>query len=178
MRHVMFPVIIVISMAFFAGCAKPCFYQTGKSLAECKHDLRECIDQMRGLQKSEASTQTRSCMQAKGYECLDVNKISQNTKRIMVVAPFETFAVLDGLDTAPAHSMAKTEQNDINNRVELSAKADHSPTATQEKTQESVVEQTPTARKLGYRARLDANGRYVITPVYEGDLQKEADSPQ
>lgn len=178
MRHIMLPVTIVISMIFFAGCAKPCFYQAGKSLEQCKHDLHQCIDQARGQNKSQSDQLTRSCMQAKGYECLDANKVSQNTKRIVVIAPFETYGVLDGLGAASAHSMAKTEQNDLNNRVESSAASDRSPAVTQEKPQENIAEETPTAKKLGYRARMDANGRYVITPVYDNDLRKEADSPQ
>jgi hypothetical protein len=171
-------VTIVISITFFAGCAKPCFYQAVKSLEQCKHDLHLCIDQALGTNKSQSDQLTRSCMQAKGYECLDSNKVSQNTKRIVVIAPFETYGVLDGLGAAPAHSMAKTEQNDLNNPVEPGAASDRSATVVQEKPQESIAEETPTAKKLGYRARMDANGKYIITPVYGNDLKKEADSPQ
>jgi hypothetical protein len=170
-------VVIVIAVASFAGCAKPCFYQAGKSIEQCKHDLRQCIDQSRGQQKSQASELTRSCMQAKGYECLDANKEAQNRKRIVVIAPFETYRVLDGLGAAPARSTAKVEPHDSDNRVELSAAPDRNGTTAEEKPQEILVE-APAAKKMGYRARLDANGRYVITPVYEGDLKKEADSPQ
>jgi len=140
----MLAVVIVISAASFAGCARPCFYQAGKSIEQCKHDLRQCIDQARGQQKSQSDELTRSCMQAKGYECLDANKVSQNAKRIVVIAPFETYRVLDGLGATSARSAAVAE----------------------EKPQESIAE-APAAKKIGYRARLDANGRQVITPVYE-----------
>lgn len=175
MRHVILAVVIVISMAFFAGCAKPCFYQAGKSIEQCKHDLRQCIDQARGQQKPQSDQLTRSCMQAKGYECLDANKVSQNTKRIVVIAPFETYRVLDGLGATPARSTAKAERYDPSNRVELSAAPNRSAAVAEEKPQESAPE-APAAKKIGYRARLDANGRQVITPVYEDDLKKEADS--
>ena len=171
----MLPVVIVISMAFFAGCAKPCFYQAGKSIEQCKHDLRQCIDQARGKQKSQSDQLTRSCMQAKGYECLDVNKVSQNTKRIVVIAPFQKYGVLDGLGAVPARSTTVAERHDPSNRVELSADPNRSAAVAEEKPQESDPE-TPAAKQIGYRARLDANGRYVITPVYEHEQKTKTDS--
>lgn len=153
MKHVTLPIVILVSLVSYAGCAKPCFYQAGKSVEQCKRDLVQCIDQAQGQRKSQSDEQTRSCMQAKGYECLDANKVSQDTKRIMVTAPFETYWALDGLKGTPAGntavSQAKPAEND---------------------------RQTPAARQIGYRARLDAAGKYVITPAYEHEQKKERDS--
>lgn len=171
----MLPVVIVISAAFFAGCAKPCFYQAGKSLDQCKHDLRQCIDQAHGQRKSQSDELTRSCMQAKGYKCLDANKVPQSAKRIVVIAPFETYGVADGLRAASTRSAATAERYDLSNRVQISAAPARSTAVAEEKPQESAPE-APAAKKIGYRARLDVSGRYVITPVYEHDLKKEADS--
>lgn len=89
-------------------------------------------------------------MQAKGYECLDAGKVSQDAKRVVVAAPFETYRVVDGLSAAPS-----------------------GPAVAEVKPRESTP-QTPAARRIGYRARQDASGRYVITPVYE---QREETEP-
>jgi len=150
----MLPVVSVILVASLAGCAKPCFYQAGKSIAQCKRDLRQCIDQAQGQRKSQSDEQTRSCMQAKGYECLDANEGSQDTKRIMVTAPFGTYWALDGLKGTPAGNAAASQAKPVEND-----------------------RQAPAARQIGYRARLDAAGKYVITAVYEHDQKKETDSP-
>lgn len=176
MGHVLLSVIIVV-LVFLAGCAKPCFYQAGKSLEQCKRDLRDCIEQARGQQKSPADKLTRSCMKTKGYECLDKNKAPQGAKRIVVIAPFEKYGVLDGSGATAVRSTVEAKQSDQGNQVRPETTATPSSVAAQEKPQESAP-QIPTSRQVGYRARLDANGKYVITPVYEGDLKKEADSAQ
>jgi len=83
-------------------------------------------------------------MQAKGYEYLDANKIARGTERITVMASFETYWVLDGLDAAPAGGTL----------------------AVQEEPHESAPE-IPAAKPIGYRARLDENGKHTLIPIYE-----------
>lgn len=153
MKHVTLPIVILVSFVSYAGCAKPCFYQAGKSVEQCKRDLRQCIDQAQGQRKSQSDEQTRSCMQAKGYECLDANKVSQDTKRIMVTSPFGTYWALDGLKGTPAGNTAASQAKPAEND-----------------------RQAPAARQIGYRARLDAAGKYVITPVYEQEQKEERNS--
>jgi hypothetical protein len=149
----MLPVVTIISVASFVGCAKPCFYQAGKSVEQCERDLVQCIDQARGQQKSQSGERIRSCMQAKGYKCLDASKVSRGAKQIVVIAPFETYRVLDGLSAAPALSTA----------------------VVQDQPQENTAS-TPARRPIGYRARQDATGKYVITPVYEERQTEKTDS--
>jgi len=153
MKHLMLAIIIVVLAVSFAGCSKPCFYQAGTSIEQCKRDLLQCIDKARVQQKSQLAQRTRSCMQAKGYECLDADKVSPGMERIMVMASFETYWLLDGLEAAPAGGTV----------------------AAQEEHQESVPE-TPEAKPMGYRARLDENGKYTLIPVYEHEQTQEASS--
>jgi len=144
MKHSMLVIIILVSAVPFAGCSKSCFYQAGTSIEQCKRDLLQCIDQARVQQKSQLAQRTRSCMQAKGYECLDANKTAPGTERIVVMTSFETYWVMDGLEAAPAGGTV----------------------AAQEEQQQSVPV-TPEAKPIGYRARLDEDGKYTLVPVYE-----------
>jgi hypothetical protein len=153
MRQVVLAVVTIISVASFAGCATPCFYQAGKSVEQCERDLVQCIDQARGQQKSQSGERIRSCMQAKGYKCLDASKVSRGAKQIVVIAPFETYRVLDGHSTAPASDTAVAGQQ----------------------LQQSSPD-TPTPQPIGYRARQDATGKYVITPVYRQRQTEKTDS--
>jgi hypothetical protein len=92
-------------------------------------------------------------MQAKGYEYLDANKISQDTERIMVIAPFETYWVLDGLGVTPGGGTAVSAEKPQGNTPEA-----------------------PAGRPIGYRARLDAAGKYVLVPVYKQEQTEEKGS--
>ena len=153
MKHLMLAIVILVSAVSFAGCSKPCFYQAGTGIEQCKRDLLQCIDQSRVQQKSQLAQRTRSCMQAKGYECLDANKIAPDAERVMVMASFEMYWVLDGLEAAPAGGTV----------------------AAQEEHHEGVSE-TVEAKPIGYRARLDENGKYTLIPVYEHEQTQETDS--
>jgi hypothetical protein len=99
--------------AILSGCAKPCFYQADKNIEKCKRDLLQCVQEANNsrygpkntlLSSIEAEMQeehqpaelTCLCMQERGYEYLDVNKMPQNRKRIMVAAPFQKYWAVDG----------------------------------------------------------------------------------
>ncbi len=113
-------------------------------MQQCKRDLLQCINQAKTQQKSQAAQQVRSCMQARGYEFVDADKIKPGTKRITVIASFETYWVLAGLEAAPA-----------------------GPTVTVQKEQPQSIPEAPQAKPIGYRARLDENGKHTLIPVYE-----------
>jgi len=83
--------IVCTIAAFVAGCAQPCFYQAGKSVAECRSDLLECLH----------SVDPGVCMQNRGYEYLDARKLPQDTERIKLVAPFGEYWAVDGLGMPP-----------------------------------------------------------------------------
>ena len=150
----MLAIVIIVSAVSFAGCSKPCFHRAGASIDQCKRDLLQCIDQARVQQNSQVAQRTRSCMQAKGYECLDADKIAPGAKRITVMTSFEMYMVLDGLEAAPAAGTV----------------------AAHEEQQQSVPE-TPQAKPIGYRARLDENGKHTLIPVYEHEQMQETNSP-
>jgi hypothetical protein len=154
MKHSMLAIVILICAAFLAGCSKPCFHRAGASIEQCKRDLLQCIDHARVQQKSQLAQRTRSCMQAKGYECLDANKTSPDVERIVVMTSFETYWVLDGLEATPA-----------------------GPTVTAHEEQQQSVPETPQAKPIGYRARLDENGKHTLIPVYEHEQTQETNSP-
>lgn len=153
MKHSMLATIILVCAVSFAGCSKPCFYQAGTSIEQCKRDLLQCIDQAQVRQKSQLAQRTRSCMQAKGYECLDANKIAPDVERITVMVSFETYWVLDGLEAAPTGGAV----------------------AAQDEQRQSVPE-TPEAKPVGYRARLDENGKHTLIPVYEHEQTQGTNS--
>jgi hypothetical protein len=58
MKQRMSRLVVCTVAAFLAGCAQPCFYQAGKSLEECRRDLRQCL----------AAGRPEMCMQNKGYQ--------------------------------------------------------------------------------------------------------------
>lgn len=77
--------------AFLAGCAQPCFYQAGKSLEECRRDLRECL----------AFGRPGVCMQNKGYQHRDARKLPRGVERIKVVSRSGHYWVMDGRGMSP-----------------------------------------------------------------------------
>ncbi len=117
-------------------------------MQQCKRDLLQCINQAKTQQKSQAAQQVRSCMQARGYEFVDADKIKPGTKRITVIASFETYWVLNGLDAAPARPAVTAQQ-------------------VQPQPQAQNIPEAPQAKPIGYRARLDENGKHTLIPVYE-----------
>lgn len=153
MKHLLRAVVILVSAAACTGCSRSCFRKAGMSIEQCKRDLLQCIDQARVQPESQRAQRTCSCMQAKGYECLDANKLSPGTKRITVMASFGTYWVVDGLEAAPAgqRSAAQQEQH------------------------EGVVEPSQ-AKPVGYRARLDETGKHTFVPVYEHEQAGETSS--
>ena len=153
MKQLILSIVISISATFLTGCAKPCFYQAGKNIEQCERDLLQCIDQAQMQQKSQVAQQVRSCMQAKGYECMDMSEVAPGTKRITVMASFGTYWALDGRQAAP-----------------------HGPgVAAQEEQQQSAPE-TAETKPIGYRARLDENGKHTLIPVYAHEQAQETDS--
>lgn len=165
-------IIILVVAVSFAGCAKPCFRQTGTSMQQCKRDLLQCINQAKTQQKSQAAQQVRSCMQAKGYEFVDADKIKPGTKRITVIASFETYWVLDGLDAAPARPAVTAQQVQPQPQPQPQAQPRLEP-----QPQAQNIPEAPQAKPIGYRARLDENGKHTLIPVYEHEQKQETNSP-
>lgn len=91
MKQRVFPLVAYTMVALVAGCARPCFYQAGKSLVECRADLLECL----------RSPAPEVCMQSKGYHCLYLRKGPGGRKRIKIATPVGEYWVLDGLGMPP-----------------------------------------------------------------------------
>ncbi len=162
-------IIILVAAVSFAGCSKPCFHQAGTSMQQCKRDLLQCIDQAKTQQKSQAAPQVRSCMQAKGYDFVDADKIAPSAKRITVIASFETYWVLDCLDAAPAPAVtAQQAQPQPQQQPQAQPRVEPQP---------QNVPPAPQAKPIGYRARLDENGKHTLIPVYEHRQTQETNSP-
>lgn len=153
MKQLIFLTIISVLVMFFAGCTKPCFYQAGKSIDQCERDLLECFY---------SAHPTRLCMEARGYQYLDANKIPQNSKPKKVVVLFEEnmvsgsrkamseeYWVADGLGVASGNRQVMAEQ----------------------KPQKSNPN-APSRKLIGYRARKDESDKYVFIPVYEDEQKK------
>ena len=149
--------ILSITISFlvvsFAGCAKFCFYQAGKSIEQGERDLLGCVYSDRP---------TCLCMQARGYQYLDANKLPQDIKRKKVAVLFEEdmafggrktmseeYWIADGLGTASGDREVLLEQ----------------------KAQESDPNE-PRRKLIGYRVRQDAFGKFTKTPVYEDEQKK------
>ena len=65
-----------VLVIFLAGCGQQCFYQAGTSIEQCERDLRECFFSVNA---------TYLCMQERGYEYLDTDKLPHKTKWKKVV---------------------------------------------------------------------------------------------
>ena len=79
--------IIYTIAAFIAGCARPCFYQAGKSLEQCRRDLLECL----------RSARPELCMQTRGYQYQDAGELPRGHERAKIVARSGQYWILDGL---------------------------------------------------------------------------------
>ncbi len=86
MKQQMLRLTMCTVAVLLAGCAQPCFYQAGKSLEECRRDLRQCL----------ASGRPEVCMQNKGYQYVDAGKLPPGRERIKVVARSRQYWVMDG----------------------------------------------------------------------------------
>lgn len=174
MKRLILSIVISVLVMFLTGCAKPCFYQAGKNIEQCERDLLQCIQEVSnsgyifknalyssiaaGIQeKHQPADLTCLCMQAKGYRYLDANKLPQNRKRIMVVAPFQKYWAMDGAGKASEDRKVLSEQKP------------------QEISPDSRVR-----RRIRYQVRKDASGElmkdasgnYIFAPVYDEEQQE------
>ena len=174
--------MILVAAVSLVGCSRPCFRQAGTSVQQCKRDLMLCIDQAQMQQKSQAVQQVRSCMQARGYEFVDAGKVAPGAKRITVIASFETYWVLDGLGAAAAKP-AVTARQQPQPKPQPQPQAQPEPQAqaqlqAQVQPQAQSIPDAPQAKPIGYRARLDENGKYTLIPVYEGESTRSSNGGQ
>jgi hypothetical protein len=129
MKRLTFITVVSILASFLAGCARPCFYQAGKNIEQSERDLLQCIRQANesryipqnalfssppaGMRKGhQLADLTCSCMRARGYEYLDANNLTPERRRIMVVAPFQTYWVVDGAGVASQGRATVSEQKE------------------------------------------------------------------
>ena len=139
-----FSIIISVLVILFAGCAKPCFYQAGKSIEQCEQDILQCIHEVdissylshdllylpvsAGMQEEVQPTElTCLCMQARGYEYLDASTLPKNRKRMKVITPVEDYWVVDGLGMALDKPKALSEQKHQENDPEIKEVIGRSP---------------------------------------------------
>jgi len=153
MKQLSLRISISVLGLFFVGCAERCFYQTGKGLEQCEHDLLECA-----YSDSEADV----CMQAKGYEYSGATKPAQNGKKKKVTVRFEeygasgdrrviskTYWVMDGLSALALGGRVFSEQG------------------------VQILDPNSPARKLiGYKARKDDSDKFIFIPVYENQQRQ------
>ncbi len=173
-------IVFSISAAILSGCAKPCFYQAGKNIEQCKRDLLQCIQEANNsgyrsknalLSSIEAEIQekhqpaelTCSCMLARGYQYLDVNKMPQNRKRIMLAAPFQKYWAVDGAGEASENLKILSKQKFQENNTDSHMK-----------------------RHIRYQVQKDVSGElmkdasdnFIFVPVYDEKQQDIATSRQ
>jgi hypothetical protein len=178
MRKLILSVIISISAVILYGCARPCFYQAGKNIEQCKRDLLQCIQEANKsghgyknalLSSIDARIQEEhrpaelvcSCMLERGYQYLDVNKMPKNRKRIMVAARFEKYWAADGAGEASEDLKIFTEQKLQENNPDSRMK-----------------------RNIRYEVRKnasgelmkDASGNYIFDRIYDEGQQEIAAS--
>lgn len=99
MKQRMLRLVVCAAATFFAGCAQPCFYQAGKTLEQCRRDLRECL----------VSGYPELCMQNKGYRYEDTRRLPPGRERIKVVARSRQYWVMDGLGMSPQTMIVPSE---------------------------------------------------------------------
>ena len=168
MKRLILSIVITVLVMFLMGCAKPCFYQTGKNIEQSEQDLLQCIQEANNYskisknallssiaagiqQKYQPAELTCLCMQAKGYRYLDANKLPQNRERIMVIAPFQKYWAVDGAGAASEERKILSVQKPQENNLDPHAR-----------------------RGIRYQARKDASGEllknasgnYIFEPVY------------
>ena len=136
MKQLILSTIISVLGIFSAGCAKPCFYQAGKSIDQCERDLLQCIHKVdissylphdllyspvsAGMQEGVQPAEfTCLCMQAKGYEYLDASTLPKNRKRMKMITPVKDYWIVDGLGVASDEPKALSEQKHQENDPEL-----------------------------------------------------------
>lgn len=185
MKRIIISTVILISAGILAGCARPCFYQAGRSIEQAKRDLLQCIQEASNsgygskkalLSSADVEKQdkrkpaeiTCSCMRAKGYQYLDLNKMPQNKTHIMVAAPFQKFWLVNGAGDVVS------EKHEILSKQKIPPKA--SPTILQK------IPDSPVKRNIKYTARKnksgelirDSTGNYIFDPVYDEGQQETA----
>lgn len=144
MKQLILSAIISVLGIISAGCAKPCFYQAGKSIKQCERDLIQCIyilelssyiphdllssSMSAGMQERILPTElTCLCMQARGYEYLDASTLPKNRKRMKVITPVENYWIVDGLGVASDTPRALSKQKHQENNPELEEVIERSP---------------------------------------------------
>ncbi len=144
MKQLILSAIISVLGIISAGCAKPCFYQAGKSIKQCERDLIQCIyilelssyiphdllssSMSAGMQERILPTElTCLCMQARGYEYLDASTLPKNRKRMKVITPVENYWVVDGLRVASDTPRALSKQKHQEDNPELKEVIERSP---------------------------------------------------
>lgn len=180
MKKLIITTVIFISAGILYGCAKPCFYQAGKNIEQCKRDLLQCIQEVNNSgygpkkallssvdaqiqEKHQPDELTCSCMLAKGYQHLDLNKMPQNRKHIMVAAPFQKYWVVDGAGEATENRKIVTEQK------------------VKENNPDSLVKKHiryQVQKDVSGELMRDATGNYIFAPVYDEGQQARASSRQ
>ena len=174
MKRLILSIVISVLIIFVTGCAKPCFYQAGKNIEQSERDLLQCIQEANNYsnisknallssiaagiqQKYQPAELTCLCMQARGYRYLDANKLPQNRKRIMVVAPFQKYWAVDGAGAASEDRKVLAKQKPQENNPDSHMR-----------------------RRIRYQVRKDASGElmkdasgnYIFAPLYD-DKQQE-----
>jgi hypothetical protein len=181
MKRLIISTVISISAGILAGCARPCFYQAGKNIEQGKRDLLQCIQEANNsgygskkalLSSADAEKQdkrqpaeiTCSCMQAKGYQYLDLNKLPPNKTHIMVAAPFQKFWLVNGAGNEVS------EKHEILSEQKILSKIP------------KKIPDSPVKRHIKYTARKnksgelirDSTGDYIFDPVYDEGQQETA----
>ncbi|UCC99339.1 MAG: hypothetical protein JSW66_05525 [Phycisphaerales bacterium] len=147
--------------AIFAGCAKPCFYQAGKSMEQCERDLVECLH---------SPDLTRLYMHERGYQYLDAKELSRDCKRIRVITPFGDYWVADGLGVMANDHHVVSEQGPQEGNPDPPEPPD--PIGPPE---------PPAKRRIQYRVLKDASGQlikdasgnFVFVPVHKDEQDRE-----
>jgi len=145
--------IIPVLGLLLSGCAERCFYQTGKGLEQCEHDLLEC---------AYSDSEVEVCMQTKGYEYSDSVTTVTNRRRKKVTVMFEegaassnqrtfskTYWIMDGHGAARRPRRILYEQGTMMNDSNA-----------------------PTRKLIGYKARKDDSDKFVFIPVYEDEQEQ------
>jgi hypothetical protein len=113
MKQLILTIVVCILVACLAGCAKPCFYQAGKSIEQCKRDLVECLH---------SADLTRLYMQGRGYQYVDANKLPQNCERMRIITPLGDYWIADGLCMTVNDHQVISEQEPQESNPKLPAK--------------------------------------------------------
>jgi hypothetical protein len=153
MKQLILSIVMSVLVVSFTGCAKPCFYQAGKSIEQCERDLLECFY---------SGHPTRLCMEARGYRHVDAKKIPQSSKPKKVALLFEE-------NMASGNRKAMLEEYWIADG--LGVASGNLQVVAQQKPQKGDPN-APSRKLIGYRARKDESDKYIFIPVYE-DGQKE-----